>query len=156
MTGILMAVLLGWAGGYRFYKKQTGLGIFYLLTGGGFGIGWIIDIVVSIKEYSDSKKPLIMDLEIKGGWAESKMYPNTKRTEFLESIPVGSPLTLQTSFYEGAPFFLICSPAGPDIGAMPKEVNYLIRSKYPNAQISAVLLNKADPEHAVMRLTIQP
>lgn len=53
MEGILLAILLGWAGGYRFYKKQYGLGILYLLTGGLFGIGWLIDIFCSI---SDSKK----------------------------------------------------------------------------------------------------
>ena len=26
MQGIIIALLLGWAGGYRFYKKQYGLG----------------------------------------------------------------------------------------------------------------------------------
>lgn len=52
MAGILIAVLLGWAGGYRFYKKQAKIGILYLFTGGLCGIGWIIDVVKAISEYT--------------------------------------------------------------------------------------------------------
>lgn len=51
MVGIIIAVALGWAGGYRFYKKQIGLGVLYLFTCGLFGIGWIIDIVKAVNEY---------------------------------------------------------------------------------------------------------
>lgn len=53
MQGIIIALLLGWAGGYRFYKKQYGLGILYFLTGGLFGIGWFVDVFCAI---GDSKK----------------------------------------------------------------------------------------------------
>lgn len=51
MDGIIIAVLLGWAGGYRFYKKKYGAGILYFFTAGLGGIGWIIDILIAIKEY---------------------------------------------------------------------------------------------------------
>lgn len=51
MTGILLAVLLGWAGGFRFYKKQYGAGFLYLFTGGLGAVGWIVDIIIAIKEY---------------------------------------------------------------------------------------------------------
>lgn len=57
MTGIIVAVLLGWLGGYRFYKKQYGLGVLYLLTFGLFCIGWIVDIIVAIKEYKGNAAP---------------------------------------------------------------------------------------------------
>ena len=50
MAGLLIAIFLGWAGGYRFYKRQMGLGILYLLTFGLFGIGWMVDIYLSIRE----------------------------------------------------------------------------------------------------------
>lgn len=53
MEGILLAILLGWAGGYRFYKKQYLLGVIYLLSCGLCGVGWIIDIFCSI---SNSQK----------------------------------------------------------------------------------------------------
>lgn len=44
-TRILVTILGGWLGIHRFMDKQIGIGILYLLTGGLFGIGWIIDIV---------------------------------------------------------------------------------------------------------------
>lgn len=31
--------------GHKFYEGKIGMGILYLLTGGLFGIGWIIDII---------------------------------------------------------------------------------------------------------------
>ncbi len=31
--------------GHKFYEGKIGMGIVYLLTGGLFGIGWIIDII---------------------------------------------------------------------------------------------------------------
>ena len=47
---VLMTVLFGWMGYYRFHKKQMGLGVVYLLTGGIFGIGWLVDIFAAIKD----------------------------------------------------------------------------------------------------------
>lgn len=44
---VIIAIFLGWLGGYRFYKKQYVLGIIYLFTCGLFGIGWIVDIIVA-------------------------------------------------------------------------------------------------------------
>ena len=32
--------------GHKFYEGKVGMGILYLLTGGIFGIGWIVDILV--------------------------------------------------------------------------------------------------------------
>ena len=46
MTGLIIAITLGWAGGYQFYKHKIGMGILYLLTGGLFCIGWVMDILV--------------------------------------------------------------------------------------------------------------
>lgn len=70
MTGLVLAILLGWAGGYRFYKKQTGLGILYLLTVGLCGIGWIVDIIVAALEYKKQKeydnRPKCMIFEVAG------------------------------------------------------------------------------------------
>lgn len=59
MSGLLIAIFLGWLGGYRFYKKQTGLGVVYLLTGGLFGIGWLVDIIIAAKNMKSSSSQLL-------------------------------------------------------------------------------------------------
>lgn len=58
MTTILLAWLLGGFGADRFYLDQTGLGVVKLLTGGGCGIWWLIDIFTSFnraKQYNYNK-----------------------------------------------------------------------------------------------------
>lgn len=44
-TALILSILVGGLGIDRFYLGYTGLGILKLLTGGCFGILWIIDIV---------------------------------------------------------------------------------------------------------------
>ncbi|OHD18538.1 MAG: hypothetical protein A2087_05160 [Spirochaetes bacterium GWD1_61_31] len=44
MVAYLLWWFLGVFGAHRFYLNKIGSGIFYLLTFGGFGIGWIIDL----------------------------------------------------------------------------------------------------------------
>lgn len=39
----ILWILLGWAGGHRFYLGRIGTGIAMLLTLGGIGFWWIID-----------------------------------------------------------------------------------------------------------------
>ena len=50
--GVLIAIFLGWCGGYRFYKKQFVLGVLYLFTCWLFCIGWIVDIAASLSPAS--------------------------------------------------------------------------------------------------------
>lgn len=44
-TALILSILLGELGIDRFYLGYTGLGILKLLTFGGCGIWWIIDII---------------------------------------------------------------------------------------------------------------
>lgn len=45
---LLLCVFLGGIGGHRFYVGKIGTGILMLLTGGGFGLWWLIDLIMII------------------------------------------------------------------------------------------------------------
>ena len=45
---IVLSILLGELGVDRFYLGYTGLGIVKLITCGGFGIWWLIDLIMII------------------------------------------------------------------------------------------------------------
>lgn len=158
MTGLLLAICLGWAGGYRFYKKQICLGVLYLLTFGVFGIGWFVDIFLAIRELmkvNTVPDTLRSTEQVKGAFAECKKDPNRKRVEIIQGLSVGDTLNLEISFYENKPFYLVVDPrTGLDIGALPKETSQLIREQFQNAKLSATL-TKRDLDYPEISLVIE-
>jgi TM2 domain/GYF domain 2 len=46
LTAVLLSLLIGWLGIDRFYLGYTGLGILKLVTCGGFGIWYVIDLIL--------------------------------------------------------------------------------------------------------------
>lgn len=40
-----LALFLGWIGAHKFYEEKYFVGLFYALTGGFFGIGWLFDAI---------------------------------------------------------------------------------------------------------------
>jgi len=44
-TAFFLCLFLGFIGAHKFYEGKVVWGIVYFLTGGIFGIGWVIDIV---------------------------------------------------------------------------------------------------------------
>ncbi|MFT5723282.1 MAG: TM2 domain-containing membrane protein YozV [Bacteroidia bacterium] len=45
LTALLLCIFLGGLGVHRFYLNYPGIGVIQLLTGGGLGIWWLIDLV---------------------------------------------------------------------------------------------------------------
>lgn len=44
-VAFFLCLFLGLLGAHKFYEGKIGMGILYLLTGGVFFIGWIIDLI---------------------------------------------------------------------------------------------------------------
>lgn len=55
IVALILCIFLGWLGGHRFYVGKVGTGILYLLTGGLFGIGVLIDfIMILLNNFKDN------------------------------------------------------------------------------------------------------
>lgn len=149
MIGLIFAIFLGWAGVYRFYKGQTGLGVLYLFTFGLFGIGWIIDVIQAFNEYrnpkatSKSKGNGAIISDVVGCFAECRKNEGIKRKDVINTLSPNCPLLLETAYWEGKPFFLVVDPqSGLDIGALPKENSGFLKNTYPNASFKVRLMEK--------------
>ena len=55
LTALLLCIFLGPLGVHRFYVGKIGTGILQLITGGGFGIWWLIDLfMILIGKFTDA------------------------------------------------------------------------------------------------------
>jgi TM2 domain-containing membrane protein YozV len=52
LLALLMSIFFGTLGVDRFIMGHIGLGILKLITGGGFGIWWLVDIILIAAKYN--------------------------------------------------------------------------------------------------------
>jgi len=56
LVALLLCFFIGWAGAHRFYANKIGTGIIMLVTMGGFGIWYFLDIVmISMGSFKDKE-----------------------------------------------------------------------------------------------------
>lgn len=61
IAAFILCILFGVLGAHRFYVRKYGTAILMLLTGGGFGIWVVIDLIIIICEgFTDSEGKLLM------------------------------------------------------------------------------------------------
>ena len=80
---LVLTVLLGWAGYWRFRQGQLGLGILWLLTGGVFLFGWLIDIILAVIAYLEQRR------------AAPQPLPASAPMQRIPVVPVPAPVQPQ-------------------------------------------------------------
>lgn len=143
--GVLIAVFLGWCGGYRFYKKQFALGVLYLFTCGLFCIGWIVDIVASLSPASPDPT-IAPPSEIARFHTKvvGVTYPTTQggcstRQEALGCMRRKDTLSVEYFDYNGKPAYRVVLDRNySDIGNLSADLAEEIYKKYKNCTIKVV------------------
>lgn len=161
-TGFLLALFLGWCGGYRFYKKQYGLGVLYLFTGGLFGIGWLVDIIVSLSGKSKKRTvkttPIYKTIsnekrtydpvdtssfttdkfhtKVVGVTYETTQGIHMKRQDVIRSMVPGDTLSLEYYTYDGDPAYrVVLDRNNADIGNLNAKLAKDVYNNYKDSVI---------------------
>lgn len=61
-TALLLCIFLGIVGAHRFYVGKYKSGVFYVFTGGGFIVGWLMDIVkILLGDFKDRQGNVLIE-----------------------------------------------------------------------------------------------
>ncbi len=60
LYALLINIFFGWAGGHRYYVGKIGTGVLMLITAGGFGMWWFVDLImISIGAFKDKDNKVL-------------------------------------------------------------------------------------------------
>lgn len=142
--GVMFAVFLGWCGGYRFYKKQYGLGFLYFFTCGLFCIGWFVDIVVALSNKPATAAPALTEIARFHTKIVGVTFPTTQggcstRQEALADMRRKDTLSVKYYEYNGEPAYMVVLDRNySDIGNLSADLASEIYRKYNDCVIKVV------------------
>lgn len=163
-TRILVTILGGWFGLHKFLDHQIGAGILYFLTGGLFGIGWIIDIVKACSAPSQPSPYVFAptanassalppnaiihfhkNFLIVGEKYECLKNPSVQRSCVINNTNLNTPVHVEKYFYEGVPAYMIVnSISGLDLGVLSAGAASWLTDYYSRGAVFACLTDKFD------------
>lgn len=163
-TRILVTVFGGWFGLHKFLDHQIGSGVLYLLTGGIFGIGWIIDIVKAflipvrsspyaftpVSNVSSTLPPNAIihfqkNFLIVGEKYECLKNPSVQRSYVVNNTNLNTPIHVEKYFYQGVPAYMIVnSTIGLDLGVLSAGAASWLTDYYSEGTVFARLTDMFD------------
>lgn len=149
---LLIAIFLGWLGGYQFCKHKYGLGVLYLFTMGLYGIGWLIDCIHAVSAYlnydkddkslNDSSDDILTTIHTKVvGVTFNCDFPNDEinRQEIISSLNRRDKLSIEYYTYHDRPAYKVYRDKSHiDIGNLKSELSSKIYSKYRNNRLEII------------------
>ena len=67
---LVLSLFLGHLGGHRFYAGKKATGVLYIFSAGGFGVGWITDIILILMDrFTDKNGRIISRTKRVNGYA---------------------------------------------------------------------------------------
>lgn len=142
----IITLLLGCLGIHKFIDGKIGAGILYLLTGGVFGIGWLIDtvkaLIMLIKgEPTNEPAPSSADnntfySKIKGVTFDCEKNKAINRQTVVSALKPGEALVVEKYTFDGRPAIMLLNQAGLDVGNLSSNIT---KDVYDKNNISVVV-----------------
>lgn len=149
----VLCLFLGYLGIHKFYEGKIGLGVLYLFTFGLFGIGWLIDICISLKNLinsSSNKNSNSTSTSSYRTWvirATGVTFNNedgSSRQNLISSLNVGELVKLSPYKYKEEDAIYILNSKNKILGNIPVEYATEITNKLHSNIIEKTIVEEAN------------